>query len=1727
MNPFQALKNIQEDYERYVFSFQKFKNPTIKNWVLNKVRRGTLLWKEPYIELNRQFEKGDSFQDLISRGLLHEGVENIFTRDPGGEESSEPVELYRHQSDAIRSILEHGKNTVISTGTGSGKSFCFGIPIVDTCLRMKDEGQKGIKAVIVYPMNALANSQYEDFARRLHGTDLKIALYTGDTETSPDEALRVYRETTGREMPWDSEVISREEIQKNPPDILMTNFVMLDLIFSRFDDRSLFPPEHEGVLKYLVLDEVHTYSGQKGADVACLIRRIKEHTGTIGRLRCIGTSATVQASEGEDGREIVSQFAQKLFGEPFDKRAVIEETYEKQYSAPATLLPEEVRVRDEQLNNFTPDLESAAGLVEALTGEKVDNPTPESLQELLLRQKTAKFLREKLKEHSASIEDLAKEYKRKVRPSAPVEDSRREITAALLAGTVAGTRIGGDMLPMFIPRMHTFFSQGRTISTCLTSRGPHLNDRGETECPTCAREKKDRPTFPLVFCRACGQEFYGATKLEGGKLLPRDIDTESEEGEDIYLYPGLHDPEEQPFPQDWYKDGEVLKKGKEDAIPAKAEYCPECNKLNPSSSECYGHKRMEVSTLSVPFLFCPECGVYYDRRVKKEFNKLFTFGSVGRSTATDVLVSSNLDQLPEGERKIIAFSDNRQDTALQASHMNNLEKRIHFRRGLYQALLKNGPLTISEVGSRIFSTFEENEVTPKYSSSESRFRSDRHAQDAYIEYLTFNVLQDLRETQHKNQQNLEDVGLLKVSYDGLTELAKADELWSSIEEMEELSPGEREDFLQGFLDIFRKQQAIEHYSINNYKDFEREKIRKKLNEECLFHIARYARPSVGYSDTADTGSWGARVLRVSNARSRLVLWIKKVLKVDIDRAKDLATEMVELLSDPKVDFLKKHPVKRVGELYMVPGKAILLEASTETTQKACKKCGAIYHFKELNQCIKPGCRDLKEEELHPNYFRRIYSRNFDEAVKVEVKEHSGQIAGHERKDIENSFKDIDSPLNTIVCTPTMELGIDIGELSAIYMRNVPPNPSNYSQRSGRAGRKRQTSIITTFCGVGGRHGAHDQYFYRYPNKIISGRISPPKFMLNNQKLVRTHLHSLILREIDERLPSKPEELLDLDSENYPMKKSLKHSLEKKVKSSKNRIISAAKDAFSEEMEIYGWFNDDFLDYVIVDFVNELDSTFNYWRDEYGNLLKEHRRLSLRAKKERLDKSAKIRRDAIENKLNAMREGNKDFNTHIYLGSQGFLPRYGFPLTYNTLTLNDSDDEIRRDKLFAIQEFAPGNTIYFKGRKYSVKRARPRIEEETPFEPVLICPECDYILLGEKAQSSPVCPNCGVSFEEEHPNMNGMEFPDMYAIGRQNITSDEEERVRLGYDVVLYYDMGERTEDYIVKSENSAFEAKYEHNGSIIKVNKGARKDREGFVFCSACNEWLSGEKAEKHTEEGRYKCYRNATEEDIIRGVYLFAKGYHDVVNLDIPLPEDIPEGDEEAFYVSVKESILQGMQISLNVEEDEIKALTVQDPNEEGHYRIVIFEKAEGGVGVVKALKDRHRLKEILKQARIILHEGEEGCQKACYECLLSYYNQGEHELLDRRYALKFLRNFKDLEIEREKQTDKLKELLESCESDFEKEVLYRIEKLNLPIPDEAQKVISDKEGVPIARPDFFYQPNIAVFVDGAPHRMKHVSEADEAKRDKLRALGYTVVSIKTVEETDELEKYFPSSGD
>ena len=474
MDPFKIYKAVKEQYKSYIQTFQVFKNADIKSFVEDGINKRKMLWQEPVIQISKRFKAGLPVTELIRKNWLHPNCANVY---PG-------FIPYAHQQKAVEIVSHKKENLIVTTGTGSGKSICFELPIVSYCLKQSAKGVKGIKAIIIYPMNALANTQYEELAKKLNDSGLTIGLYTGDTQHTGEEALRAYKDVFGEDaVPNNSEIIDREQQRRTPPDILITNYVMLELLLTRNDDAALFREEIKRNLRFLVLDELHTYSGKQGADVAFLIRRLKQKTETKGKLLCIGTSATMANDlDGAGSADAVAGFATRIFGEEFSAANVVVEEEDKTIEFNGDTISPSISVSEKDFELFdSENVASALPLFEPLMGYrytgKMDNL---SLGEELKKSKILSFLEQSLKEVK-DFGKLAEVYKNTLRPGASEESCKLEIQAGLILGMM-GTVMSemGREVPRFVPKVHAFYNQGSELRGCLTESCGYLSDSGET-----------------------------------------------------------------------------------------------------------------------------------------------------------------------------------------------------------------------------------------------------------------------------------------------------------------------------------------------------------------------------------------------------------------------------------------------------------------------------------------------------------------------------------------------------------------------------------------------------------------------------------------------------------------------------------------------------------------------------------------------------------------------------------------------------------------------------------------------------------------------------------------------------------------------------------------------------------------------------------------------------------------------------------------------------------------------------------------------------------------------------------------------------------------------------------------------------------------------------------------------------------------------------------------------
>ncbi|WCJ61222.1 helicase-related protein [Fontisphaera persica] len=514
------------------------------------------------------------------------------------------------------------------------------------------------------------------------------------------------------------------------------------------------------------------------------------------------------------------------------------------------------------------------------------------------------------------------------------------------------------------------------------------------------------------------------------------------------------------------------------------------------------------------------------------------------------------------------------------------------------------------------------------------------------------------------------------------------------------------------------------------------------------------------------------------------------MQIDRPTAEDLVRGLTALLSHPEIGLLLKNGGPGRYH-YQIPEGRILLYASSAVHIRVCPRCRSKWEVTTDICC--PACikTTVRSEKVAGTYYRTEYQTALGDRQQLLAVEHTSRLSADERRSYERRFdKEPQDPLNVLVCTPTMELGVDIAGLSAVHLRNVPPSPANYAQRQGRAGRHGQSSIVTTFCGTYGRYSTHDQYFFRFPERIISGAIAPPLFLLDNRVLLEAHLHALVLELADYRVLAKPKQFLRIANDEdvqagLPMMDGVLNEISAKVEAAKERILAAARGAFAAELANVG-FTDHDLEEVVDGFAVDFDHAFERFRDEYIRLQDERRELEAKSAHQGITKEDEIRRKAVVDRLTDMREGNGDFYTYRYLGNVGFLPNYAFPRRATMVYFTDRKESVARHPAIALREFAPLNTIYYRRQRYQVVRAQPRARGQAHHWSKLKVCECGNFFMDDQVAQAAACPVCQSTLMGTHTYEHVFELPDMVARRIGRTSAEEEERSRRGFIVSPYY-----------------------------------------------------------------------------------------------------------------------------------------------------------------------------------------------------------------------------------------------------------------------------------------------------------------------------------------------------
>ena len=1674
-----ALRNrVVGDYRAYVESFIHVQDDRLRAFV-EKTLAGGRLWPDAVLQLNPNYAPGSTLAELAAAGTIEPETARFFGPD---------LRLHRHQEEAL-ARAKAGRPYVVSTGTGSGKSLTYLLPIVDGVFR-DEPNRRSVRALVVYPMNALINSQLEALEgfKRANWPDcpLTFARYTGQDRGKDKDGTD-----------------TRNRLLTEPPHVLLTNYVMLEYILIRPTERALLDRMTRD-LAYLAVDELHVYRGRQGADVAMLMRRLRQKVERDGLL-CVGTSATIATGGDRSARRAaIAGVGTQLFGVEVREGDVVDETLQRVALAPypadrgalaaAVLAPPPDASLDAVTRHpLTPWVEATFGLGQE-DGHLVRRP-PRRLAEGL-----------------AELTDGS---------GLPPETCEAALKRLLETGSTVPLRAGN---PVFAFRLHQFLASGASIYATLDAPDRRVFDaeghyrRGG--------EAGDELLYPLAFCRVCGQEHYMAALDEGEtphRLEPRPPQLNAAEdefrGEAGYFSVEADDlwSDDEDLPDHWINRASKGRALKKQYLP----HVPERRWARPDGS--LSHEPIEGAIAGWwqkrPLMLCLRCRASYDLRQQIDFGKLVTLSQTGRSTATTILASSAIEGLgadaavERDAQKLLSFTDNRQDAALQAGHTNDFVQVVLLRGALSRAVRRQGVLEHDELGREIFKALNLPDAAWQKDVPFGGGVGPR-AKRAMVGLLDYLALTDLARSWRLTQPNLEQCGLLRITYDGLDAVAADAGLWRDAPLMGTIPPDARRAILTAILDHLRGALAIESDVLD--PDEAEGLVKRVMNElRAPWTFDRDERPLTAAVALLPDMTWTGQERTIGLGwRSAIGRYLRqgRLWGLEDNLKPEAGDELVRLIVERLVGRVLTR-VERAGEWVGV-----------RLSVGALQWCGGDGSVPlpdpVRTRDIHKRRLDLRRQE--PNrFFAGLYSGQSSALAELRAGEHTGQVSNDKRQEREKAFSAGDLAL--LCCSPTMELGVDIRDLSVVHLRNVPPSPANYAQRSGRGGKP---ALVLAFASDG---SAHDRYYFRRQPQMIAGAVAPPRLDLANRDLVQAHLQSIWLGIAGLKLGSSMDDVLDRGDPKLPLSPTHRANLDV-VKGKTDDLVRQFREvalACGPALLQAPWYKDDWLREVAVTAPETFDRAFERWREMYKAALDQ--RGAARREKDRPHQGFAERRTAEGHEREAQREidlllnhgtrDETDFYPYRYLASEGFIPGYNFPrLPLRTLVSGtEAAESIDRPRFLGLSEFGPRNVVYHEGRQHRVAGlVLPAGGIEARLQRAKLCQTCGYLHAGD-GYVADTCDGCGASLlgGNGQAEVHLLDQPTARASRYLRISSEEEERSREGYNIKTYFrltsDKSRKVRPYRGRDGRPLVTLEACPQAELWRINHGWRRSEgeKGFRIDTANGRW-SGSGDDPRTR---------------IAGIKPFVA---DTRNLLFVGLADPAKGGDEAFMKTLGYALRRAIQVCYQVEEQEI---VVEIIGGEAHRRLLFWEAAEGGIGVAERLMDDPAsLARLAREARTLLHVDpdtgtphQNACSVACYECLLGYANQIDHRLLDRNLVLDFLAEIEAAQPVSqaasegyEAQHARLLTHLDPA-SGLERAFVDALAARRRRLPDVAQYCPTSEVAVQV---DFFYKTparGLCIFVDGPMHDEPAQRRQDRDARERLEDCGFRVIVIRHDRPMDE----------
>ena len=784
------------------------------------------------------------------------------------------------------------------------------------------------------------------------------------------------------------------------------------------------------------------------------------------------------------------------------------------------------------------------------------------------------------------------------------------------------------------------------------------------------------------------------------------------------------------------------------------------------------------------------------------------------------------------------------------------------------------------------------------------------------------------------------------------------------------------------------------------------------------------------------------------------------------------------------------------------------------------------------------------------FFVSFYQNVACELHGIEAHEHTAQVPYDERQVREQRFRD--GLLAVLFCSPTMELGVDIAQLNAVNMRNIPPTPANYAQRSGRAGRSGQPALVFSYCTTG---SPHDQFFFKHPDRMVSGSVTPPRLDLANEDLVRAHVHAVWLAETGQDLHSSLKDILSLEGESplLALLPSVQQSLSNEgAKKRAAKRMGAIFQTVQVELAQADWYSPDWLEKTLALAEARFDAACDRWRGLYRSAITQRdaqhkiegdpsRSADDRAQARRLRAEAEAQRDLLIAGKNVLQS---DFYSYRYFASEGFLPGYNFPRLPLSAYIpgrekgkGDRKEYLSRSRFVAISEFGPRSIIYHEGSQYRINKVIMPVGDDVLTTSIKLCPTCGYLHpVNATGAGVDRCELCDSELGDPMERLFRLQNVATRRVDR--ITSDEEERQRMGYEIktaVRFSEHGSRAACRIgtlVSGDGSELMTlSFGQAATIWRINMGwrrrAKNEALGFLLDVERGFWAKS-KLEDDPDDPM-----TPRQERVIP----FVEDRKNCLLIQPTSLFSIDPDEQKRVMASLQPALKNAIQVLYQLEDDELAAEAL--PTNTNPQLILLYEAAEGGAGVLRQLlDDPDAFARVAQEALRICHfdpstgadQGKaeravEECVAACYDCLMSYSNQPDHEYLDRQKIQPILLQLagstlkaSPVGVSRAAHLERLEKL---CGSTLEKKWLHLLENNNLTLPDATQEPISACH----TTPDFLYREEyVAIYIDGPVHDQPDICDEDAAVTKRLLAKGYQVIRFRYDEDWEAKLREHPS---